>query len=100
MTRPSEAQRELAWIGDAVLSLFARSYILREGKGMDPTKMAAMTSNQFLSCFGNPTLIESEIGQVYTQQGLEAAFQKIETDLVPLFQKQWLKRSKRRGEMS
>lgn len=96
MIRPTEAQRELAWIGDAVLSLFARSWIIREGNGMDPLKVAAMTSNQFLSCFGNPTIVESTIGAVYQEQGLEAAFAKIETEFVPLFLKQWKKKEPRK----
>lgn len=94
MIRPTEPQRELAWLGDAVLSLFARAWILREGRGMDPLKLAALTSNQFLSCFGNPTIVESEIGQVYQEKGLEAAFAKIETEFVPLFLKQWKKKEK------
>lgn len=92
MIRPSEIEREQAWVGDAVLSLYARSWILKEGKGMDPLKMAAMTSNQFLSCFGNPTQVEARIGAVYQKEGLEAAFAKIETELIPLFLKQWKKK--------
>ena len=53
-----------------------------------------MTSNQFLSCFGNPTKVEAELGRIYADQGLPAAFTKIETDLLPLFLKQWKKREK------
>ena len=95
MIRSTETERELAWLGDAVLTLFARAYILREGLGMNPLKIAAMTSNQFLSCFGNPTKVEAELGRIYADQGLPAAFTKIETDLLPLFLKQWKKREKR-----
>lgn len=94
MKRPTDEERENAWLGDAVLSLFARSYILREGKGMNPKQLAAMTSNQFLSCFGNPTQVEAQIGTVYQAQGLEAAFAKIEADFLPLFLKQWQKQLK------
>lgn len=94
MIRPSEAEREMAWLGDAVLTLFARSYLLREGQGMNPLKLAAMTSNQFLSCFGNPTKVEAEIGKLYSEQGLKVAFAKIESELVPLFLKQWRKLEK------
>ncbi len=94
MIRPNTEERELAWLGDAVLSLFARGYILREGKGMNPQQLAAMTSNQFLSCFGNPTAVEAQIGTVYQIEGLEAAFAKIEADLLPLFLKQWRKQVK------
>lgn len=38
-----------AWIGDAVLCLYARNRILREDGVLDGTKSARMTSNQFLS---------------------------------------------------
>ncbi len=94
MIRPTESERELAWLGDAVLTLFARAHILREGLGMNPLKIAAMTSNQFLSCFGNPTKVEAELGRIYSEQGLPAAFAKIEADLLPLFLKQWKKKEK------
>jgi 23S rRNA maturation mini-RNase III len=94
MIRPTTEERELAWLGDAVLSLFARGYILREGRGMNPKQLAAMTSNQFLSCFGNPTHVEAQIGSVYQAQGLDAAFAKIEADFLPLFLKQWQKQVK------
>ena len=94
MIRPSETERELAWLGDAVLTLFARAYILRDGLGMNPLKIAAMTSNQFLSCFGNPTRVEAELGKLYSEQGLSVAFAKIEADLLPLFLKQWKKQEK------
>ena len=94
MIRPTETERELAWLGDAVLTLFARAYSLHEGLGMNPLTIAAMTSNQILSWFGNPTKVEAELGRIYADQGLPAAFTKIETDLLPLFLKQWKKREK------
>lgn len=94
MNRPTEQERELAWLGDAVLTLFARAHILREGRGMNPLKIAAMTSNQFLSCFGNPTKVEADLGRIYLEQGLTEAFARIESDLLPLFLKQWRKKEK------
>jgi dsRNA-specific ribonuclease len=94
MIKPNTEERENAWLGDAVLSLFARAYILREGKGMNPRQLAAMTSNQFLSCFGNPTQVEADLGALYQEQGLEATFAKIEAELLPLFRKQWQKQVK------
>ena len=90
-----DRERRQAWIGDAVLSLFARQWILREKGRMDGEMLARMTSNQFLSQIGNPTGIEAGIGRRYEEEGLEAAFEDLEKTLVPLFQKQERKREKR-----
>ncbi len=87
-----EQLRAEAWIGDAVLSLFARSRILREDGAIDAEKCHRLTSNQFLSAFGEPTSVEAGIGRVYQQQGLDAAFAHIETLLIPAFQKREEKR--------
>jgi dsRNA-specific ribonuclease len=95
MREVTPEDREAAWIGDAVLSLFARSFILREEGRMDQEKLQAMTCNQFLCTIGNPTKVEAEIGRVYQQNGLEAAFQHIEAQLMPEFAKQWKNRKKR-----
>jgi len=80
--------RQEAWIGDTVLDLYARSYILRERGEMDGEMLARMTSNHFLSSFGNPTMVEAEIGRIYQTRGLEASFSWIEEYLLPLFKKQ------------
>ena len=90
-------EREQAWIGDAVLGLFARRWILgREGK-MDAEMFARMSSNQFLSAIGNPTAVEAKIGRCFETDGLEAAFQHIESELVPLFLQQEKKRIRQAG---
>ncbi len=81
-------QREKAWTGDAVLALFARLWILEQHGHMDGDMQTRMTSNQFLSCFGNPTAIEAEIGLTYEREGLEAAFQLIRERFLPLFEQQ------------
>jgi hypothetical protein len=47
-----------------------------------------MTSNDFLSAFGNPTRVEASIGRLYQEQGLEAAFAWMDANLVPMFRKQ------------
>jgi hypothetical protein len=47
-----------------------------------------MTSNDFLSAFGNPTSVEASIGRLYQQEGLDAAFTWMDANLVPLFRKQ------------
>lgn len=81
-------EREAAWIGDAVLALFARQFVLRERATMDGEWFTRLTSNDFLSAFGNPTRVEAGIGKLYQQGGLEEAFAWMEANLVPLFLKQ------------
>ncbi len=86
-----------AWIGDAVLSLYARLKILREDGALDGPKSARMTSNQFLGTLGEPTKVEAEVGRVYAQAGLEGAFAWIEEHVIPMFEKQESNRRKKLG---
>jgi dsRNA-specific ribonuclease len=81
-------EREDAWVGDAVLALFARQYVLRERHAMDGEWFTRLTSNDFLSAFGKPTRVEASIGKLYQERGLQAAFDWMDAHLVPLFQKQ------------
>lgn len=81
-------EREAAWIGDAVLALFARQFVLRERDSMDGEWFTRLTSNDFLSAFGNPTRVEASIGKLYLEGGLEAAFEWMDSHLVPLLLKQ------------
>lgn len=81
-------ERECAWVGDAVLALFARQYVLRERGLMDGEWFTRLTSNDFLSAFGNPTRVEASIGRLYLEGGLEPAFAWMEENLLPLFRKQ------------
>jgi dsRNA-specific ribonuclease len=85
-----EEKRSKAWIGDAVLALYARDWIL-EQKDIAAKERSEifiqMTSNQFLSSRGEPTAMEAEIGTVYEADGLQAAFKHIETKFLPLFKK-------------
>ncbi|MEX2580200.1 MAG: hypothetical protein WD342_14165 [Verrucomicrobiales bacterium] len=92
---PKRREQELAWIGDTVLDLFARSWILRERGGLCGETLMRMTSNDFLACFGNPTAIEAKIGAVYREEGLASAFKWIESELLPLFEKQEKKRRRK-----
>ena len=80
--------RELAWLGDSVLELYARAKILRERGAIDAEAKTRFTRNSFLNCVGNPTAVEAKIGEIYQTQGLEAAHQWISDTLVPLFDKQ------------
>ena len=86
---------EDAWIGDAVLALYARVKILREDGRVDGEKSKRLTSNRFLGALGEPTRVEAQIGRVYTSDGLEAAFHWIEQHLLPLFERQEENRKKR-----
>ncbi|MGD1071701.1 MAG: hypothetical protein ABSB15_16325 [Bryobacteraceae bacterium] len=94
---------EQAWVGDAVLCLYARRRILRESGAVDGEKFERMTSNRFLAAFGEPSEVEAELGRLYERYGLEAAFQWIEQKLMPLFDRQEQKKltaRKRSGGVS
>ncbi len=71
-----------------MLALYARTRILAEGLGIDNEKAIRMTSNRFLSGFGEASEVEARLGRVYQAQGLEAAMSWIEETLMPLFEKQ------------
>jgi 23S rRNA maturation mini-RNase III len=91
----SERRRRIleeAWLGDAVLSLYARRHILATDGAVDSAKLERMTSNRFLATFGEPSEIEAEIGRAYKKGGLEAAFEWIDEKLMPLFRRQEEKR--------
>ncbi|MBZ2185324.1 MAG: hypothetical protein K7J46_11485 [Bryobacter sp.] len=81
-------QLELAWIGDSVLTLFARQRILAQGSGIDNPLAIRMTSNRFLQSLGDATTLEARIGRLYLEQGLDAAFAWITAELMPLHEKQ------------
>lgn len=90
-------KRTKAWIGDAVLALFAREWILKQpeiGVAERAEVFKSMTSNQFLSAVGQPTQMEADIGIVYEREGLSAAFSFIEETFIPVFQRQ--RRNRRR----
>jgi len=88
--------RQNAWVGDAVLELYARSWVLKHHGAMDAEMKTRFTCNQFLNCIGNPTKVEADIGIIYQRDGLEAAFAWIRAHLEPLFIKQEASRSPRR----
>lgn len=94
-------KRTKAWVGDAVLALFAREWILRQPRiapGKRLEMFTNMTSNRFLACLGEPTFIEAKIGKVYESKGLAAAFDHIEKEILPVFDKQ--RRNLARGSRS
>jgi len=84
-------EREDAWIGDAVLALYARQWILRNGSQFPESReelFRSLTSNHFLSSIGQPTAVEATIGRIYQDQGMDEANAWIEKHLLPLFKKQ------------
>ncbi|MDG2488210.1 MAG: ribonuclease III domain-containing protein [Roseibacillus sp.] len=78
-------EREEAWIGDAVLALFVREWILRKESSLDGEKFIRFTSNEFLRVIGNPTQVEARIGRVYRDEGMAKAYTYIEENLLPVF---------------
>jgi hypothetical protein len=96
MDRRGQLQAD-AWIGDAVLALWARLQILRVDGMVDGPKFLRMTSNQFLAAFGEPTSVEAQIGRVYREGGEAAAFEWIETNVVPVLERQEENRLRRIG---
>ncbi len=85
---------EEAWVGDSVLALYARKRILTEAGGVDSARFERMTANKFLSAFGDASEVEARIGRVYDEKGIEAAFEWIESNLMPLYEKQEERRNR------
>lgn len=79
--------REEAWLGDAVLELVAREWILARLGRLDAAAQTAVTSNQMLSTLGNPTAVEAEIGRLYQSKGLETARQWVLEKLGPALER-------------
>lgn len=93
-----EAQlRADAWIGDAVLLLYARLRILDQHGAIDAERCTRLTSNQFLSAWGDPTAVEAGIGRLYKDKGLDAAFAYIEATFIPIFEKREARQKPPRG---
>jgi hypothetical protein len=100
MTKMDESRKlkDEAWVGDAVLALYVRYWILQNApKSLSDSSRQELfelfVSNQFLSAFGEPTQVEAAIGKTFTNQGLTAAFAQIENWLLPPF----LKRARKKG---
>ena len=92
--KPVPTDQADAWLGDAALELYARSWVLRERGAVDAEMKTRFTCNQFLNCFGEPTKVEARIGVIYREQGLQAAFDYIHETFEPLFLKQEAKRKR------
>jgi dsRNA-specific ribonuclease len=81
-------EREQAWIGDAVLNLLAREWVLEHRGRVEAELFGDLTSNRFLSTLGSPTAVEAHLGRVYLEGGLPAAAAWLEDTLIASFEKQ------------
>lgn len=75
--------RAQAWVGDAVLALYVREWILSFKGEIDGALFIEFTSNNFLRLTGNATGVEAQIGRIYKDAGLAAANAWIEENLRP-----------------
>ena len=75
--------RAQAWVGDAVLALYVREWILSFKGEIDGALFIEFTSNNFLRLTGNATAVEAQIGRIFKSNGLEAAYAWIEHTLRP-----------------
>ncbi len=76
--------RAQAWVGDAILALYVREWILEmTGGAIDGKLFIEFTSNQFLRLTGNATGVEAQIGRIFKSDGLEAAYAWIGAHLRP-----------------
>ncbi|MFA5257815.1 MAG: ribonuclease III domain-containing protein [Opitutales bacterium] len=82
--------REQAWIGDAVLALYARRWIVANAPAdADRSELfRRMTCNHFLSALGEPTKVEARIGRIFEAEGLDAACAWMEREVLPMYLKQ------------
>ena len=99
MTLPEDpkALQAKAWIGDAVLALCAREWLLAQDGRVSSVKFENLTSNAFLTTLGNPTKVEAMIGLHYESEGLEAARRWIHDTIVPQFLVQERNRQRRQA---
>ncbi len=75
--------RAQAWVGDAILALYVREWILSFRGAIDGKLFIEFTSNDFLRLTGNATGVEAQIGRIFKAEGLEAAYAWIEHHLRP-----------------
>ena len=76
-------------VGDAILALYVREWILAEEGAINGKLFVEFTSNDFLRRTGNATGVEAEIGRMFKAEGLEAAYAWIEQNLRPRMEERW-----------
>ena len=92
-----ERLKKEAWVGDAILALWVREWILEEEGNINGAHFVEFTSNDFLRRTGNATGVEAQIGRIFKSDGLEGAYAWIEQQLKPrmLERKRTLNKQKR-----
>ncbi len=76
-----EGLRQEAWLGDAVLELYVREQILKVDAARNDARRISLVRNSFLNRLGQPTRVEAQIGRIYQQEGLQAAYAWIASEL-------------------
>ncbi len=84
-----ERLRIEAWVGDAILALWVREWILSCEGEINGKLFIEFTSNDFLRRTGNATGVEAQIGRIFKSEGLEAAYAWIEEILKPKMEERW-----------
>ena len=74
-----ERLRVEAWVGDAILALYVREWILAEEGAINGKLFIEFTSNDFLRRTGNATGVEAEISRPFKAGGLAVYY----TNLTP-----------------
>ena len=90
-------QGEDAWIGDAVLSVYARTRVLREQGKISANDERLLVSNRIINSYAQPTKTEALIGRRFRESGFDAAMLWIRENLEPVWAKQTEKRMKASG---
>ncbi len=90
-------EREEAWIGDAVLLIYARMRVMRECGTINSQAEQQLTGNRFLNSFGEPTSTEAAIGRRFLAEGLDSALVWIKENLEPVYAMQEQRRVKASG---
>lgn len=78
-----EIEKAEAWLGDAVLALLVRDWLIGTLGSTDGDLQGLITSNQFLSRFGHPTAVEAALGRLWRDHGYAAAESEFRTKFLP-----------------
>ena len=83
MKDPREIEKAEAWLGDAVLALLVRDWLLKTLGTTDGELQSLVTSNHFLSRFGQPTAVEAALGRLWRDHGYTAAESEFREKFLP-----------------
>ena len=83
MKDPKEIEKAEAWLGDAVLALLTRDWLIKTLDSTDGDLQGLITSNHFLSRFGPPTAVEAALGRLWRDHGYAAAEAEFRQKFLP-----------------